>query len=140
MAGACFLGVLRLTGPAQTPAQRYVSQVDVRGYERVHDYLDSGTVPAVERAAVALFVGPPEDDVLARVSGPGLVLTAGPGEPGPDVRAVGRGRWHGCFVHVDRWTTGDPPLSYHPLDAGQVAALRAGRLSVLSVAVGCGSG
>ncbi|MFI7073269.1 hypothetical protein [Micromonospora sediminicola] len=86
------LGALRLTGPAETPAQRYVSRVDVRGYERVHDYLDPGTAPAVDRAAVTLFVGPPEDDVLTRVSGPGLVLTAASGDPGPDVRVVGRGR------------------------------------------------
>ncbi|MEU1965657.1 hypothetical protein ABZ541_13270 [Micromonospora sediminicola] len=138
--GSCF-GVLRLTGPAETSAQRYLSQVDVRGYERVHDYLDPGSAPAEERPAVAIFVGPPDHDILARVSGPGLVLSAAPSNPGPtDVAAVGRGQWHGCFVHVDRWTTSDPPLSYYPLNAEQVTAFRSGRLSVLDIAVGCGSG
>ncbi|WP_422743269.1 hypothetical protein ACN27B_02240 [Micromonospora sp. WMMD754] len=133
--------MLKLTGPAETSAQRYLSQVDVRGYERVHDYLDPGTAPVEERAAVAIFVGPPDDDVLARVSGPGLVLGAAPSIPGStDVAVVGRGQWHGCFVHVDRWTTSDPPLSYYPLNAEQVTAFRSGRLSVLDVAVGCGSG
>ncbi|MET7835539.1 hypothetical protein [Micromonospora sediminicola] len=140
-AAACCFGVLRLTGPAETSAQRYLSQVDVRGYERVHDYLDPGSAPADERAAVAIFVGPPDHDILARVSGPGLVLSAAPSNPGPtDVAAVGRGQWHGCFVHVDRWTTSDPPLSYYPLNAEQVTAFRSGRLSVLDIAVGCGSG
>ncbi|QLQ37306.1 hypothetical protein [Micromonospora robiginosa] len=133
--------MLRLIGPAQTPAQRHLSDIDVRGYERVDDYIDPGTAPDEARAAVAIFVGPPDDDVLARVSGPGLVLSIPPNDqvfPGLDM--VGRGRWHGCFVHVNRWQASDPPSASDKLTAEQAAAFRAGRLSVLDVAVGCGDG
>ncbi|MCW3816470.1 hypothetical protein ONA91_18650 [Micromonospora sp. DR5-3] len=107
----------------------------------MHDYIDPGTAPAEVRAAVAIFVGPPDDNVLARVSGPGLVISAPTSDPGfPDVEMIGRGSWHGCFVHVNRWKTSDPLLSYYELTAEQVAAFRAGRLSVLDIAVGCGGG
>ncbi|MET8359768.1 hypothetical protein [Micromonospora sp. NPDC005171] len=140
VAGCCF-GVLKLRDPVETSAQRYVSQVDVRGYERVRDLIDPGSAPAEDRAAVAVFVGPPDGKVLRRVSGPGLVIGATTSDPGfPDAEMIGRGSWHGCFVHVNRRKTSDPLLSYYGLTAEQVTALRAGRLSVLDVAVGCGGG
>ncbi|MFY1574250.1 hypothetical protein ACN26Z_05100 [Verrucosispora sp. WMMD703] len=140
VAAGCF-GVLKLQDPVGTPAQRYVSQVSVRGYERVHDYIDPGTAPAEVRAAVAIFVGPPDDDALARVSGPGLVVSAPTKDP--DFRGfqlIGHGEWHGCFVHVKRWMTSQPRFSYYELTADERAAFETGRLSVLSIAVGCGDG
>ncbi|MEU4476216.1 hypothetical protein [Micromonospora sp. NPDC023888] len=138
--GCCF-GVLRMRGPVETSAQRHLSQVDVRGYERVRDYIDAGSAPAEVRAAIAVFVGPPDDDVLARVSGPGLVISPVSSDPGfSDAEMIGRGSWRGCFVHVNRLKASDPLLSYYGLTAEQVTAFRAGRLSALNVAVGCGGG
>jgi hypothetical protein len=142
-AAACLLGVLIwLMGPyGQTEAERYLSQLSVHDYKRVYDYIDPGTAPAKDRAAVAVFVGPPDGNVLARVSGPGLVVSTPTNDPGfPDVELVGHGEWHGCFVQVERWKTSRPLLEYYELTAEQQAAFEAGRLSVLSVAVGCGSG
>lgn len=136
---ACLLGVLIwLVDPFGTEAQRYVSQIKVRGYERVNDYIDFGTGPAEERAAVAVFVGPLDDNVLARVSGPGLVVNAPTEDLGfRDIDLIGHGKWHGCGVLVQRWkTTASLPLHFE-LTAEQLAAFRARRLSVLSVSVGC---
>ncbi|MFE0531247.1 hypothetical protein ACFW0V_26975 [Micromonospora parva] len=137
---ACCFGVLKVRDAPATEAQGYVSQISVRGYERVHDYIDPGTAPAEQRAAVAIFVGPPDDDAVARVSGPGLVVGAPATDPAfPDFEMIGYGRWHGCFVHVDRWKASHPPMSYQ-LTTEQLTAFRAGQLSVLSIAVGCGGG
>lgn len=137
----CLVAVVIWPRDVRTEAERYASQVSVRGYERVHDYIDPGTAPAELRAAVAIFVGPPDDDALARVSGPGLVVGTPAKDPGfPEIEMIGYGKWHGCFVHVDRWKTSHPPLSYYQLTAEHLAAYRAGRLSVLSIAVGCGGG
>ncbi len=76
---ACVVGMivwpLRLLY-GRTEAQRYLSQIGVRDYQRVYDYVDPGRAPAKDRAAVAVFVGPPDVNVLARVSGPGLVVRA----------------------------------------------------------------
>ncbi|MFE9692842.1 hypothetical protein [Micromonospora sp. NPDC005806] len=138
---ACCFGVLKLRDATGTEAQGYVSQISVRGYERVHDYIDPGTAPAEQRAAVAIFVGPPDDNALTRVSGPGLVVSTPAKDLGfPDFEMIGNGRWHGCFVHVNRWKTSHPPMSYYQLTTENLTAFRAGRLSVLSIAVGCGGG
>jgi hypothetical protein len=135
----CLFGVLVwLVQPPGTEAERHLSQIDVRGYERVHDYIDPGTAPAEERAAVAVFVGPPDDNVLARVSGPGLVVKAEMRDFGfRDIDVIGHGTWHGCGVGVQRWKTSRPLLAYYELTAEQLAEFKAGRLSVLSVSVGC---
>ncbi|MBQ0893900.1 hypothetical protein KBX37_12465 [Micromonospora sp. U56] len=135
---ACLLGVLIWLDPFKTEAQRHVSQINVRGYERVHDYLDFGTGPARERAAVADFVGPPDDNVLARVSGPGLVVNARTEDPGfSDSDLIGHGIWNGCGVRVKRWKTSASRALHFELTAEQLAAFRAGQLWVLSVSVGC---
>ncbi|MCW3813738.1 hypothetical protein ONA91_04600 [Micromonospora sp. DR5-3] len=135
----CLLGVLIwLVDPFKTDAQRDVSQIKVRGYERVHDYIDFGTGPARERAAVAVFVGPPDDKVLTRVSGPGLVVNAETEDAGiRNSDLIGHGIWHGCGVRVERWRTNATPLRHFELTAEQLAEVRAARLSVLSVSVGC---
>lgn len=135
----CLLGgLIWLLEPFKTDAQRYVSQVKIRGYERVYEYLDFGTGPARERAAVAVFVGPPDDNVLTRVSGPGLVVNAATDGTGiRDSDLIGHGIWHGCGVRVARWKANAMPLRYFELTAEQLAEVRAGRLWVLSVSVGC---
>lgn len=137
---ACLLGVMIwLVDPFDTEAQRYVSQVSVRGYERVDDYIDPGTAPAEDRAAVAVFVGPPDDNLLSRVSGPDLVVNAPTKDlDWPETDLIGDGDWHGCFVLVERWKAHASPPPYVDLTAEQRAAFHAGRLSVLSIAVGCG--
>ena len=136
---AVLAGVLIwLVYPFETEAQRYVSDVSVRGYERVHDYIDFGTAPAEERAAIAVFVGPPDENPLARVSAPGLVVKAPAEDLGfRDFDLIGESMWHECGVMVKRWKTSVSLPSYFELTADQLAAFRAGRLSVLSVSVGC---
>lgn len=123
LGAACLLGVLIwLVDPFKTEAQDYASQVSVRGYQRVGDYLDAGTAPDEDRPAVVLFVGAPDSNVLARLSGPGLVVDAPTNDlDWPDFDLIGEGEWHGCYVLVKRlkpnaWLPQYPKLLGHPTE------------------------
>jgi hypothetical protein len=136
---ACLIGAfIWLVIPFPTEAQRYVYQVEVHGYDRTHDYLDFGTGPAEGRAAVAIFVGTPDDDVLARISAPELVVEADTehlGIRGFDL--IGTGDWHGCGVLVERAKAHAFIPSDFGLTVEQLAEFRAEKLWVLSISVGC---
>jgi hypothetical protein len=136
MVTLCGYGLWHFSRPNES--ERYRDTIAVQGYDLVHkDYSQS---------AHGLYVGQAiqDEDLITRVSGPGLVLEADTGVVGPrHSLAQGSGLLDDtirCFVSIQRHDPGTSTVEFvgvHNLNQKQIQGVRDGTLQVVEIGVLC---
>ena len=118
---------------------RYADQIQVSGYHEIGESWDHWTY-------FRGYLGPPDESLLSRISGPGLQLLRVEGGSSRYTTTVAFGKvssadtdFNGCRVNIDVQRRDFPPSDEWKLSGAEVQAIGDGKLALVLVGVTCKS-